>query len=312
MKFNIISNINNGYGLQRDYEIIRARLAELGHEVLGFSYHIPEAVAQADINIFLETVIPVFHRARESWLIPNPEWFDEARDGRYIRKFNRILCKTQDAFRIFRSRSDAAEYLGFESRDIFDPQVIRHKKFLHIAGKSMVKGTGAVMRAWKRFKIPYPLTVISSVREHVREAENSQITLYKRIPDEGKYSDILNHHLFHIYPSQYEGWGHCIHEALGIGAIVLTTDAPPMNEVKLEPGRFIPKSTSGSLRMATMHQVRAEDIINHVGAVIALNDDEVKAESDRNRQLFLSERDAFRERFAKIVNDAAERLKCAA
>ena len=73
LKFNIISNIQNGYGLEDDYQIVRELLEAAGHSVMPVQYDRAIEMQQADVNIFLETLIPVFGWARENWYFPNPE-----------------------------------------------------------------------------------------------------------------------------------------------------------------------------------------------------------------------------------------------
>ncbi|EQD67759.1 glycosyltransferase, partial [mine drainage metagenome] len=47
--------------------------------------------------------------------------------------------------------------------------------------------------------------------------------------DDAALQRLQNAHWFHLCPSETEGYGHYLVEAMGIGAVVLTTDAAPMN-----------------------------------------------------------------------------------
>ena len=70
MRFNIISNLTNGVGLQRDYELLRTELKARGHEVQGVQFNAkPLVVPPADVNIFDELVVPAaFAAAKEQWV----------------------------------------------------------------------------------------------------------------------------------------------------------------------------------------------------------------------------------------------------
>jgi hypothetical protein len=118
MRWNIISNITNAVGLQRDYELLRDLLQSWGHEVNGTQFDNPVTAQTADRNLWLEMVNPrLFPLAREHWFFANPEWFydswipnvDQLRRRwvpdlllrRWIshslsRGFRYVLCKTRD------------------------------------------------------------------------------------------------------------------------------------------------------------------------------------------------------------------------
>jgi len=57
MRFNLISNIDNGFGLQKDFEILKSLLESLGHDVCGVHFQKPNQAESVDVNIYLETLI---------------------------------------------------------------------------------------------------------------------------------------------------------------------------------------------------------------------------------------------------------------
>src|SRR5690606_13808773 len=102
--------------------------------------------------------------------------------------------------------------------------------FFHLAGKSPSKGTEALVAMWARHPEWPQLTIVQhprrakpigvpNIRHVVRYVESSELTA------------LQNRHGIHLCPSRVEGFGHYINEASGCAAVVLTTDAPPMNEL---------------------------------------------------------------------------------
>ena len=77
MVYNLISNLTNAVGLQKDYEFLREELEARGHVVNGIQFNAPpQDVIRADVNIFLEVVNPaLFGWAHQQWAVPNPEWW---------------------------------------------------------------------------------------------------------------------------------------------------------------------------------------------------------------------------------------------
>ena len=79
--FNIISNINNGVGLEWDSKLLKSLLESWGHTAKLVHYrkrNETEEAPRAAANIFLEVVnydLLARNIAKENWFIPNPEWF---------------------------------------------------------------------------------------------------------------------------------------------------------------------------------------------------------------------------------------------
>ena len=115
---------------------------------------------------------------------------------------------------------------------------------IHIAGSSCMKGTSVVARAW-RMDMPN-LMVTCSWRLAIVHGYN----LMRASPNVNVVWDVSTPSLqmamrrceIAVIPSQCEGWSHSIREAMAYGCIVITCDAPPMNEVirHMHDGILIP------------------------------------------------------------------------
>lgn len=302
MTFNIITNIGNGLGLQRDAELLKHLIELAGHGVTLTDWQSRGGYKHHDVNIFIE-IIREDHisHARENWFIPNSEWFQPEAE-RALPRIDRVLCKTQDCLNIWsRKVGGRASYLGFEASDFFKPEVVRQKKFLHIAGNSVSKNTAAVMDAWRRYNIPYPLVTIayrSAVEGLCRNIPN--VTHYGRIPQE-QLLTLLNECQFHIMPSEYEGYGHALHEGMGCGAIVITTDAPPMNEFFCDKNLLVPVVRKEPWRQAYRNVVTAEGVLAAVNYAASLTTEQMDQYKQKTRDSFLQERKSFRETLVELV-----------
>jgi len=298
VRFNIISNISNGVGLQRDYELLRRLLELHGSQVSGVDFRAPSA-PRADVNIFLEVVTPaMLGAARESWIVPNSEWWHSRWDSS-MPAIRRVLCKTRDCLKIWSQKAPGkATYIGWEAEDIYRPEVERKNAFLHMVGKSQTKGTAAVIEAWEKFKLPYPLTVVSA-RTGARVVGNVRYLPWMPREDAIK---TINEHRFFLMPSEYEGFGQSLYEAAGCGGIILTTNAAPMNEIPaLIPECQISVSSQGQMKAANISRVSTDGVVKAVHAAAALSQDEISKHSDAARNGFLASRELFRKRLYMIL-----------
>lgn len=295
-RFNLISNISNGVGLQRDFELLQSLIRSKGHQAQGVQFNSYHAAGPADINIFIETVVPaLFQLASVNWLIPNPEWFDP-NWVQYANRFHKILCKTQDGMRIFRQIGMLPEFIGWESRDFYDPSIPRERKFIHVAGNSAYKNTLAIMYAWSSGKMQVPVTIISEVHAHSMPIPNVQFL--KRVSDHDLIN-LLNSHIFHLCPSHYEGWGHALHESLGVGAVVLTTDKPPMNE-NLSTVR-VGGTASNKQCMAETWTVSGQELLAGALNMQGMPDEDIRIMSEAARLQFVAESNFFRTQLDRIL-----------
>jgi hypothetical protein len=297
MRFNLISNIANGVGLQRDYEMLRYELEQLGHKVHGVQFNRDQNAPLAEVNIFLEVVEPRFFAAgKENWVVPNPEWWFHGWD-QHLKRINLVLAKTRHCEQLFQKRA-RTQFIGWKSRDLRDCSIPRQPRVLHLAGKSQTKNTPAVLTAWKKYGVQAELTLVS---EHFRGAGLSHVSHIKRAGDE-QLRELMNSHQFHLMPSGYEGWGHALHEGLGVGAVVITAGAPPMNEVAAEV--FLPVVGSVQHHIAQVWAVDGKDVARAVRMAFKMSPASIREASDSARWAFLAECAGFDSRLRELVGEA--------
>jgi glycosyltransferase involved in cell wall biosynthesis len=261
MKVRLIGK-SNGVGLSRDFELLAAALRDNGCEVTLYGCErrdrkrrrsfFTRLAARArglrgggpdapyDVNLMLEHMWPQFlHEATRNVLVPNPEWFDR-RDVAFLSAAQRVWAKTALAERLFAARGCRAVRIGFDSADRLDPAVTRENKFLHLAGRSPLKGTARLHALWQRHPEWPTLTIVQDAEAVASPtpAGAANICVQSRFLSDEALRMLQNSHRFHVCTSEAEGWGHYIVEAMSVGAVTLTCDAPPMNEL-INPKRGV-------------------------------------------------------------------------
>lgn len=308
---NIVTNHNNGAGLQKDSNLLTTILQERGHDVRKIQFDDPTARRhgagirhRADVNFFMELVNPhIIPSAALNVLIPNSEWWSDAAWGSYIRRFDYVWAKTLDCHRIWLNKvqqPSTVRLIGWEAPDLYDPDIPRQIRFLHCAGKSETKNTAAVMEAWRVYKIPYPITVSAFKPNIVKLCQGvPNVTHVHRFPEEAM-KQVMNQHLFHVMPSKYEGFGMAIHEALGCGGVVLTTDAAPMREFAgVDKDLLLPVTQVIPTRAARFNIVSSAGIAEKVHLAAGMSDAQLHELINKARAGFEADRAFFNRAIAR-------------
>jgi len=181
------------------------------------------------------------------WFMPNIDLMDQV--SLFHPGLELILCKTRqcvdwiDSLRKIFALDVPIMYTGFTTEapimvDVDNRNVQRdYSKFLHSPGKSGFKGTLATIMAWKQnphfpkltLKTYHNDLVNHIISKGLRLSDN--IEHIDEIMSREEYNVMLYEHGVHVCASDGEGFGHYINEARAIGAAVITSDYPPMNEM---------------------------------------------------------------------------------
>ena len=323
IRVNLIAR-DNGFGLSRNLHLLHGALAAADFEVTisGIRRGALRKILQParlrartlarrlagrgprrwDVNLMLERVRPEYlATARRNVLLPHPEWFDD-RDRRWLPRLDRAFVLTRHAVPIFESLGLKTEYTGFTSEDRREAAVPRERAFFHLAGRSANKGTDTLLATWRKHPEWPRLTVLQSPRvaRDVVSAPNIDHRV-DYIPDDA-LKRIQNAHRFHLCPSETEGFGHYLVEAMGVGAVVVTLDAPPMNEmVTPERGALMAPSRTGTQSLATTYFYDEAALERAVERLLAMSDAELERMGAAARTWFADNDRAFRVRIAGAV-----------
>ena len=255
-----------------------------------------------DTQIFVERIYPLcLPLARRNLLIPNPEWTTREHLS-LLPGFQRILCKTRHATDIFTALGCASTFIGFTSEDRFDPDVLRERRFFHLAGRSSAKGTVTLLAAWRRHPEWPPLTVVQGSKTAAPASPAGNIEHVIGHVDGARLRRMQNQHAFHICPSEAEGFGHYLMEGLSVAAVVLATDGAPMNElVTPERGLLIPPARTGTLNLAPRYFVDVAGIEEAVESALRLDQEQRALLGNAARRFFLDNDQAFRQRLVDAI-----------
>ncbi|MFT4248166.1 MAG: glycosyltransferase [Pseudomonas sp.] len=308
---------DNGVGLTRDLalmaDVLRgtgARVEQVGFGSTGMRTRFRTgrlwasrlAHGKVPAQIFSERVyascLPL---AARNLLVPNPEWL-LPKWLPLLPRFEAVLCKTRHAEGIFRALGCRTRFIGFTSEDRHDAGVERRRAFFHLAGRSSAKGTRVVLEAWRRHPEWPLLTVVQNPRTAGERVCAPNIDHRLEYLDDAQLRELQNAHQFHLCPSETEGFGHYLMEAMSVGAVTLTTAAEPMDElVTAERGILIPPVHSVRRQLATYYYVDAAGIEDAVARALALSEARLAELSAHARAHFVLNDQAFSARFCQAV-----------
>ncbi|MBX3570312.1 MAG: glycosyltransferase family 4 protein [Rhizobiaceae bacterium] len=296
---------SNDYGLTRDAAILRAAMDRLGvsnafaerrrRSVLDRLFR--RRVASRILHI--ERAFPAwFGAGQENWLIPNQERYPRRQIGR-LRRLSGVFAKTRDAQRIFEGLGVRTVYLGFTSPDRRDPGARKDwGRFFHLAGANTLKGTEDILALWATHP-EWPELVLVQKADNAPKSVPPNVTLRSGYLDDGELKRLQNACGIHLCPSRAEGWGHYIVEGLSVGAVVVTTDAAPMNElVTPESGILVPASREEPRHLGVCHFVDPTALETAIERLIRMPASEKAAIGRMGRQRYEAIDSSFHQRCA--------------
>jgi hypothetical protein len=323
MRINLIAR-DNGFGLSRNLNLLGAALSEGGHTVTISAIGrgklrkifsplrvraralrrrlLARTTAQYDVNLMLEDVRPEFFAlARHNILMPHPEWFLES-DRMHFGGIDRVFALTQHAVPIFQRLGAPVDYVGFTSEDRFDLGVPRERAFFHLAGRSANKGTEPLLALWRQHPHWPLLTVLQNRRVAKPGPPAANIRHLVDYLDDAQLKRLQNAHRFHLCPSETEGFGHYLVEAMSIGAVTLTVDAAPMNEmVTPERGVRVAVARTGTQNLAVTNFFDQASMAAAIERMIGLDDAQLDRLGGAARVWFLDNDRQFRQRINAAI-----------
>jgi hypothetical protein len=319
---------SNGVGLSRDLELLAGALSASGCEVTPhpcerrdrkrrrsllarLAMHVGRLRGAApdppfDVNVMLEHVWPQFVRqARCNVLVPNPEWTDR-RDVAMLGIADRVWAKTAVAEQLFAARGSRVLRIGFDSQDRLERAVERLPQFLHLAGRSPLKGTQRLLALWQRHPEWPRLTLLQDTPAGNAGAPAAGANIVHRhgFVNDQDLRTLQNAHRFHLCLSEAEGWGHYIAEALSVGALTFTCDAPPMNElVSAGRGVLVGAQLGEQHNLARLARFDEQALETAIARALLLDTTQLDVIGEAARGWFLANKQGFLARVQSAVDD---------
>lgn len=233
-------------------------------------------------------------------LFPNQEWL-RSKTQKNINENIHLSCKSHYALSQLLKKWPQAQYNGFTSIDMKNDFAKKdYRRFIHVAGKSEQKGTIPLLKCWQSHPEWPTLTVVSRLKEHA-EYQANNIKLIQRFLPHDELKVLLNTCAIHLCPSEAEGFGHSINEAMSTAAVLAVTDAAPMNEFGNTPFRF--RVTSKSSRyMSSLNYCDEDSIEKTVEEILRTSQEELANLGESNRLAYEKNHSLFSSQLTKLLS----------
>lgn len=288
----------NGKGLEKDRDVLIKELTALNCEVEWYENKDNGKISYADVNIFVQHINNQYlHSAAFNWFIPNPEWYFQ--DLGLLDSMDLILCRTREIERIFKDRNKKTYYLGFTTPDRYQPKIKKiFPLYLHVAGTSEQKGTSVIKTTWLNH-LEFPHLTIVKQFEIQKEIQNLNFITHYLSDD--SLLELQNICLVHLALSETEGFGHCIVEAMSVKAVVITTDAPPMNEFIQDARFLVPYERFSNQWLGTNFYVNSKALERTIIELQKLSKHDLEEIGISNRKRYLEMSFEFRENLKYLL-----------
>ncbi|GMF20853.1 unnamed protein product [Phytophthora lilii] len=205
------------------------------------------------------TSLPRWPKDKPIYMMPNIEIVEL--NPTHFWGVNAVLCKTNECYdrvtrwygqegnprqaKVFYTKHTSSDRGLFVRKRLGEYAVgskdFSNVKFLHTAGTSDSKGTREVLECWTYTAGLPPLDVYIDRKAFYRlfpasykmkiARSLSPVSIHLGMVDRLNFSKLTAEASFIVSPSYGEGYGHLINQARASGAVILTTDVPPMNEL---------------------------------------------------------------------------------
>ncbi len=295
---------SNNKGLGKDRHILIESLQALNCEVEAFSAAAQGPTSLADINIFVQQIETKYlNLAKLNWFIPNPEWYLD--DVQLLKCLDLVLCRTKEVERIFQNLRIPTYFLSFTSEDHYLQNIAKNPDyFLHVAGSSSQKGTTAIKKTWSSHSSFPHLTIL---KYKAKNLSTKNLNIINSYINHEELLQLQNQSMVHLCLSETEGFGHSIMEAMSVGAVVITTKAPPMNEFIQDERCLVPFKMFSIQRLATNYYVDKKDIAKTVKSIQKLSKKELKEIGNLNRRRYLEICQQFKINLKNLIEDTKEK-----
>lgn len=298
-----IFSLSNGQGLEASRNILAKSLEELGCKTYKKDWKEKpyKGEPRVDINIFFERLNSKWYPlAKYNWFIPNPECYYQTLS--LLEGIDLILCRTHEVERIFQTLNKETYYLSFTSQDCYQSDIEKnYNALLHLAGASPFKGTESVVEAWQNNVSMPTLMLICHRRNSTQLLFQDNVNwINHKVPlDELRY--IQNSSGIHLCPSESEGFGHYLMEAMSTGAVVITTDGPPMNEFITDQRCLVPSQSVAPFKLAVMYYIKSESLKETIQNLLSLPPDELKKIGENNRLMYYQKTQEFHQNLKRLI-----------
>ena len=242
--------------------------------------------------------------SKSSIFLPHQEWMrDEVIAN--LHKCTELWCKTRYAEEIFQKRNYKTRYIGFTTEDAYVPGIKKdYGRFIHVAGRSHLKGTGPILQLWKKHPEWPTLTLVSRNEQWQGLYPLKNIHFITRFLPDLELKQLMNSCGVHLCPSEAEGFGHNIAEALSCKALTITVNAPPMNElVSMETGLLAGIKKAEPLGFGEKFYVDEIDLERMIMKSIEMNEPDKIAKGEAARESYTLRRKHFQTNILQALQE---------